>query len=114
MKRINDLFFTSKQTEAVKDLKHRLQDKFNIEELVLYGSAARNELDYESDIDLFVLTTLPLTRFERHQITDIIFEINLRYGTNFSSLVIDRSSWEAGPISVLPLRDEIIKDGIVL
>ena len=82
--------------------------------MVLFGSVARNEFDDESDIDLLVLTDRPLARFERHQITDIVFEINLQYRTNFSTLVLDRGSWQAGPISVLPLRDEIAKDGIVL
>ena len=114
MKQIEDLSISSEQIQALKDIKRRLYDEFKIEELVLYGSVARNQPDDESDIDLLVLTTKPLTRFERHQITDIVFEINLQYGTNFSTLVLDRGSWQAGPISVLPLRDEIFKDGIVL
>ena len=114
MKKIDDISVTSEQIKALKDLKRRLFGEFNIEELVLFGSVARNEFDDESDIDLLVLTARPLTRFERHQITDIVFEINLQYRTNFSTLVLDRESWQAGPISVLPLRDEIVKDGIVL
>lgn len=114
MKQIKDLSITSEQIQALKDLKRRLYDEFKIEELVLYGSVARNQPDDESDIDLLVLTTKPLTRFERHKITDVVFEINLQYGTNFSTLVLDRGAWQAGPISVLPLRDEIFKDGIML
>jgi len=44
--------------------------------------------------------------------TDIVFDVNLQFGTNFSTLVVDQESWEAGIISVLPLRNEIIRDGI--
>jgi predicted nucleotidyltransferase len=114
MKQIEDLSISSEQIQALKDLKRRLNDEFGIDELILYGSVARNQPDDESDIDLLVLTTKPLTRFERHKITDVVFEINLQYGTNFSTLVLDSGSWQAGPISVLPLRDEIFKDGIML
>jgi predicted nucleotidyltransferase len=114
MKQIEDLSISSEQIQALKDIKRRLYNEFKIDELVLYGSVARNQPDDESDIDLLVLTTKPLTRFERHQITDVVFEINLQYGTNFSTLVLDSGSWQAGPISVLPLRDEIFKDGIML
>jgi predicted nucleotidyltransferase len=114
MKQIEDLSISSEQIQALKDLKRRLNDEFRIDELILYGSVARNQPDDESDIDLLVLTTKPLTRFERHKITDVVFEINLQYGTNFSTLVLDSGSWQAGPISVLPLRDEIFKDGIML
>jgi len=80
--------------------------------LVLYGSFARGQADEESDVDLLIVTGRPLTRFERHEITDVAFEVNLQYDTNFSTLVVDLKSWESGMFSVLPIRDEIIRDGI--
>jgi len=98
---------------SLQDLKKRLITSYsNIERMILFGSAARNESDHESDCDLLILTTEPLNRFERHKITNTIFEINLHYGTNYSSIVIDKNSWESGPISLLPIRDEIQRDGI--
>jgi len=47
--------------------------------LILYGSAARGQTDDESDIDLLVITAQPLSRLRRHEITDIVFEINLTH-----------------------------------
>jgi len=44
----------------------------------------------------------------------MVFGINLRYGTNFSTLVVDLNLWEDGFVSVLPLREEILKDGIIV
>ena len=88
--------------------------EFTISELVLYGSAARGEADEESDLDLLIITEEALPRPMRHKITDIVFEVNLTHGTNFSTLVIGRKSWEEGAFSVLPIREEILKEGIRL
>jgi predicted nucleotidyltransferase len=114
VKQLDSITLTSNQHRALDELRRRLFGNFNIETLILYGSVARGEADDESDFDLLVVTTQPLTRFARHEITDVVFEVNLQYGTNFSTLVVDRHSWEKGVLSVLPLRDEILKDGVVL
>jgi len=55
-----------------------------------------------------------LSRSKRHEITDIVFEVNLEFGTSFSTLVVDQESWDTGMLSVLPLKDEIIRDGMRL
>ncbi|HSE84127.1 MAG TPA: nucleotidyltransferase domain-containing protein [Thermodesulfobacteriota bacterium] len=114
MKRLNDIKLVPNQSRALDELRRRLFDEFNVESMMLYGSVARGEADEESDLDLLVLTSQKLKRPERHKITDLVFEVNLHYGTNFSTLVVDRNTWETGVFSVLPLRDEILKDGIMI
>jgi predicted nucleotidyltransferase len=112
LKQIDDIPVTPTQLEALSEIKRRLLEKFDIKAFVLYGSVARGQANEESDVDLLVVTSQPLTRFERHEITNVVFEVNLQYDTNFSTLVVDLKSWESGIISVLPVRDEIIRDGI--
>lgn len=112
MKRLDDISLTQIQRRALAELKHRLVQDFGVEDLVLYGSAARDEADAESDVDLLVLTSDPLSRPERHRITDLVFEVNLEHGTNFSTLVVAQASWDSGAVSVLPLREEIAREGI--
>ncbi len=109
---IDAITLTRDQREALGEIKRRLREKFEIKAFILYGSVARGEADEESDADLLIVTSGPLTRFERHEITDVVFDVNLRYDTTFSTLVVDSETWETGMISVLPIRDEIIREGI--
>ena len=99
------------QKRALASLRRKLLDLGWVEAIYLYGSVARGEADQESDIDLLVLTSRKLSRPERHQITDLVYDVNLLEDTNFSTLVIDRPSWEDGIFSVLPIRERIAKEG---
>jgi predicted nucleotidyltransferase len=112
LKQIDNISITPQQLAALREIKRRLLEMCAVEALVLYGSFARGQADEESDVDLLVVTAHPLTRVERHQITNVVFEVNLQYDTNFSTLVVDVKSWETGIISVLPIRDEILRDGV--
>ena len=108
----NTKLLSSIQTQALNEIKQKVNQRFPVKDYVLYGSTVRGEADDESDLDLLIVTSEALTRFKRHEITDIVFEVNLQFGTNFSTLVVDRESWETGMISVLPLRNEILREGV--
>lgn len=58
----------------------------------MYGSVTRGEAGEESDVDLLILTVKLLSRPTRHEITDMVFEVNLTYRMNFRTLVVDRIS----------------------
>lgn len=115
MKKIS-LPLASNQQQAWDELKYKLSHEFEIEleALALYGSTARGEASEESDLDLLILTKHPLTRPARHQITDLAFEINLHYGTNLSTVVVDHDLWEKGVFSILPFKEEVLKDSVYL
>ncbi|MBI1937897.1 MAG: nucleotidyltransferase domain-containing protein [Ignavibacteriales bacterium] len=106
--------FSKIQKEALERLRGKLFSDFPVKKIIIYGSAVRNELSPESDIDLLIITKFPIDREERHRITDIVFEINLEFATNYSTLVVDENAWENGLYSVLPLKEEVLNEGIVL
>jgi uncharacterized protein len=114
IKQLEHIHLTLCQDEALTELLRRLYDQFHVVSVILYGSVARGEADEESDIDLLILTPEPLSRPARHDITDVVFDVNLRYETNFSTLVLDKHAWETGAVSVLPLKEAILQDGILL
>lgn len=114
MKTFEQIKLAHNQRQALDEIRQILAESFDIEAIKLFGSVSRNETDEESDIDLLIITRLPLRRIVRHQITDIVCEINLKYNTNVSTLVVDRESWNTGLFSVLPLREEILREGVAL
>lgn len=114
MKTIQNSSLSSVQYNALQELKGLIIKRFEVVQLILFGSAVRGEADDESDLDLLVITKKPYPRMERHGITNLVFEINLKYGTNISSTVIDQNSWEKGVFSVLPIKQEIQREGIVM
>lgn len=100
------------ESEALHEIKARVAADFSVVDFILYGSAVRGEVDEESDLDLMIVVPEPISRYRRHEITDIVFEVNLKFETNFSTLVVDQATWETGMISILPIKNEILKNGV--
>jgi len=102
------------QKKAAAEIESGLISRFNVDSVILFGSYAREKADPESDVDLLVVTKTPIDRKSRHEITDFVFEINLKYDTNFSTLVVDKESWNDGLYSILPIKETIDREGVAL
>ncbi|MFW5895627.1 MAG: nucleotidyltransferase family protein [archaeon] len=101
------------QKQALTELKNKIKQKYEIEKTLIFGSVARGEADKESDLDFLVLTKNSLSHKQKHDIYGIATEINLTYGTNISVLVIEKSLWETGVYSVLAIKEEVERDGVI-
>lgn len=114
MKTIDSIELTVNEREALREIQRRITGLFQVDSIILFGSVVRGEKDEESDIDLLILTTEEIERSDSHKITDLVFEINLHYNTNFSVIVLDKKSWDEGVYSDLPIKKDIQREGVLV
>ena len=112
MKTIEHIQLKPNDRSAIEAAIHLLKQKYPVDAVILYGSKARGTDDIESDIDLLVLTSKELTWRERNDITDALYDVQLRHGVVISTLVVPTREWSEGRYSVLPIHDEIERYGV--
>lgn len=78
------------EQRAVAEFLIALQQQYGgaIENVILYGSAARGEARVESDVDLMVLTRCALNQDEQAAIRTLIGQLQLTYGCVLSVLIM--------------------------
>ena len=112
MKTLDQIELNEKDRRAIEAAARILRERFPVERVVLFGSKARGDDDPESDIDLLVLTSRPMSWQERDEITHALFELGLDMEVMFSTLVVDLQEWNEGLYQVMPIRAEIDRDGV--
>ena len=88
-----------KVKEILKEFKEKvkevIKDKFVA--LILYGSYARGDYEFGSDVDVLLVVRENLTSFEKDRISDISSDLNLKYDvviTYFDYLYEVFKTWE--------------------
>ena len=67
------------QQLAIESLKSKLkEEKYPIEEYIVFGSVARGAATDGSDLDLLALTSQPISHRLKHSIYGIVTEMNLK------------------------------------
>ena len=97
---------------AIEDAVRLPRRRVPIDQVILLGSKAMGSDTPESDLDLLILTTTPLSWRERDAITDALFDIELAHGAVISTLVAQSDEWLAGRYSVRATHSEIERHGI--
>ena len=82
--------------------------------VILYGSRARGSADVASDWDFLILTEHDLDRKTILEIKDQIYDLELETDTVLSSIIRTRNEWNSAKYSVLPFRNAIEEEGILL
>lgn len=114
MKALYDLHLTQPLQDALLAARDRITAEFAVDSIVLFGSVARGTADQESDVDLLIVLKEQPDHKVRNRISSLLLDINLEYGTNFSGLVVDQKGWDEGLLSVLPIHEEIEREGVRL
>ncbi len=108
-----DMNLTSEEKQGLADLSKSLYQRFHAAEVILYGSAARDEMDEYSDIDIFVV--LPEVNWEiEKEIISLCFQAELKYGRVFSVACYSTSELKDGPLGESPLVMNVRKYGLAL
>ena len=106
---------TLKENEqrAIKSLKEALLEKFALIDLRLFGSKARGDSDFESDIDVMIEVAESNPDIES-RIDDIVFKINLRDDAFICPIIFSKKEIEEGPLAESPIYKMIQKEGFPL
>jgi len=112
MNTLDNISIKDNEKNAVLEASAMLREAFPVKEVVLFGSKARGDDDEESDIDLLVLTTQPVSWNERKAINNALYEIQMKYDIIISTLITTVTEWNEGTFSVLPIHGEISDQGV--
>lgn len=101
-----------KDRAAVLEAARILADNLPVARVVLYGSKVRGDDRSDSDIDLLILTSRPLSVAEGFQVTDLLQPVQHRHHCIISPLRLSADEWYRGVYQVLGIRHEIDRDGV--
>jgi len=104
---------TKNEQKALSALKDRIAEAFDVREIRLFGSKARGESSFESDVDVMLKLKKTSPEIESG-IDDIVFGINLAYDTFISTVIFSEEEIEEGPMSESPRYKRIQIEGIPL
>jgi len=101
---------SSKEKHALDKLAKIFRERFEAKEVILYGSAARDELDQGSDIDMLIV--LPEVSWEiEKDIIQMCFAAELECGRVFSVTCYTINELEHSPLRLSPLVLNARKEG---
>ena len=101
------------ERDVLADVVRRLKTEFHAEQVVLYGSAARGQMDRESDVDL--LAVLPCADWAtKKRVCDLCFDVEMSIGRIISVLCVSKDAIENSPLRSSPLLDQVRREGVVL
>ena len=111
MKTLKSTSVLPNDQNAITEAVNLLQKQFPIEHVILFGSKARGDDDKYSDIDLLLITSDKLHWKDKRAISDMLFDIGMKYDVIFSFLCVPIGEWNGGIFTAFPIYKEILREG---
>ncbi len=98
--------------KITKELKKKISQKYNLQEMRLFGSSGRGTRNKDSDIDVFL--RLPeINREIEEDLFDTAYDFELKYGYTIDLFVFDNTI-NKGINAHIPVYQNILKEGILI
>ena len=111
MRRFIENNLTIKEKKALKEIKNFLNQTFKDSKVFIYGSKTEGEYTQESDLDLLII--IPNLNWKiKKKIVNRITEINWKYDTNISPVIVSKEEWIKYP--TIPLFQEVKEKGLMV
>jgi len=112
MKNIAQLKLKENEKMALQELKQKLLKSFPDVKVILYGSKVRSDDEEFSDIDLLILINSQVIRRIKEEITEITYDMELKYDVVFGIIIENRDFWESPLANAMPLHWNIDREGV--
>jgi uncharacterized protein len=100
------------EQQVLNRLRALLAAKLPLYRLILFGSRARGDADYYSDLDVVVVLDGPLDEAAREVISDCAWEAGFAQGVVVVPVAFSRHEWENGPERHSLLAQAVAAEGI--
>jgi len=114
VKSIDQTKLKENERAALLELRDKFLQRFTDAEIIIYGSKARGDDEKYSDIDLLILVGVLVDRNLKEEITEIMYDIELKYDVVFGIIVENRDFWNSPLANAMPLHWNIDRDGVLL
>lgn len=106
------------KSQATSNLLKRVQAEVHSllpgADIILYGSQARLDSDLESDWDFLILLDQHPDQQTVAELRDRLYELELESDIVLSTIVRSRDEWNSELYSILPFKELVERDGVVL
>lgn len=96
---------------TLRRVANRIKKEFPEARIWAFGSRAREDATWESDLDVCVVVK-NLTPQRRRKISDIAWEVGFEADVVISTVAFSSRDFHEGPQSVSPLVQTILREGI--
>ena len=111
MKPVESVKLARNERYSILEAARVLKSDLPVTRVILFGSRARGTGDPDSDIDLLVLTSCPVSSKLRAAISDRLADVNLQNDVLLTSVVVSEQEWSSGLIRHMLIHSEVERDG---